>query len=178
MRQKGSFWNWYKIMGILEALKCRQNLYQVVVCPCPGAFFQMMTLGWPHGHFYDRVKFVSSCFCMSDRLYNIKCSCISKFVLIQHILSTQVSDTGPMVLWFIVLLMFLWDMWDIIIALSSSLGWELGFSQIMISPAKLSTVNFMCIKLLLIVKKLTVQSDCTVIMLVVLLCSCFTALFK
>ena len=25
--------------------------------------------------------------------------CISKFVLIQHILSTQVSDTGPMVLW-------------------------------------------------------------------------------
>ena len=29
------------------------------------------------------------------------CSCISKFVLIQHILSTQVSDTGPMVLWLV-----------------------------------------------------------------------------
>ena len=29
-----------------------------------------------------------------------KWSCISKFVLIQHILSTQVSDTGPMVVWF------------------------------------------------------------------------------
>ena len=25
--------------------------------------------------------------------------CIFKFVLIQHILSTQVSDTGPMILW-------------------------------------------------------------------------------
>ena len=36
---------------------------------------------------------------MGDRLYNIECSCISKFVLIQHILGTQVSDTGPMVLW-------------------------------------------------------------------------------
>ena len=33
MRQKGSFWNWYKMMGIIEALKCCQNLYQVVVCP-------------------------------------------------------------------------------------------------------------------------------------------------
>ena len=28
-----------------------------------------------------------------------ECSCISKFVLIQHILSTEVSDTGPLVLW-------------------------------------------------------------------------------
>ena len=26
-----------------------------------------------------------------------------KFVLIQHILSTQVSDTGPVVLWFILI---------------------------------------------------------------------------
>ena len=33
---------------------------------------------------------------MGDSLYNIKCSCISMFVLIQHIRSTQVSDTGPM----------------------------------------------------------------------------------
>ena len=37
---------------------------------------------------------------MGDSLYSKK-SCISKFVLIQHILSTQVSDTGPMVLWFL-----------------------------------------------------------------------------
>ena len=36
---------------------------------------------------------------MGDSLKSIECSCISKFVLIQHILSTQVSDTGPMVLW-------------------------------------------------------------------------------
>ena len=34
---------------------------------------------------------------------NIEWSCISKFVLIQHILNTQVSDTGPMVLWLYVL---------------------------------------------------------------------------
>ena len=39
MKQKGSFWNWYKMMGIIKAFKCYQNLYQVVVCPYPGAFF-------------------------------------------------------------------------------------------------------------------------------------------
>ena len=39
MRQKGYFWNWYKMIGVIKALKCCQNLYQVVVCPCPGAFF-------------------------------------------------------------------------------------------------------------------------------------------
>ena len=99
MSQKGSFWNWYKMIGIIKALKCCQNLYQVIVCPCPGAFFKW----WPWvdlDHFYDRVKFVSWCFCMGAGLYSIECSCISKFVLIQHILSTQVSDTRPMVLWF------------------------------------------------------------------------------
>ena len=37
-RQRGSFWNWYKMMGIIIALQCCQNLYQMVVCPCPGAF--------------------------------------------------------------------------------------------------------------------------------------------
>ena len=36
MRQKGYFWIWYKMMGIIKALQCCQNLYQVVVCPCPG----------------------------------------------------------------------------------------------------------------------------------------------
>ena len=40
MRQMGSFWNWYKMMGIIKAIKCFQNLYKVVVCPCPGAFFK------------------------------------------------------------------------------------------------------------------------------------------
>ena len=39
MRQKGSFWNWYQIMGTIKALKYCQNLYQVVVCPCPGAIY-------------------------------------------------------------------------------------------------------------------------------------------
>ena len=40
MRQKESFWNWYKMMGmgIIKALKYWQNLYQVVVCTCAGAF--------------------------------------------------------------------------------------------------------------------------------------------
>ena len=56
-------------------------------------------------HFYDRVKFVSECFFMGESLYSIECSCISKFVLIQHILSTQVSDTGPVVLWFDIFMM-------------------------------------------------------------------------
>ena len=104
MRQKESFWNWYKMMGIIKALKYCQNLFQVVVCPCPGAFFKW----WPwvdHDHFYDRVRFVSWCLCMGDSLYSIECSCISKFVLIQHILSTQVSDTGPVLLW-------LWRTWE------------------------------------------------------------------
>ena len=56
----------------------------------PWAFFK-----WWHwvdrDHFYDRVRRVSWCFCMSDSLYRIECSCICKFVLIQYILSTPVS---------------------------------------------------------------------------------------
>ena len=98
MRQKRSFWNLYKMMGIINALKCCQNVCQVVVCPCPGAFFKWW-LCVDLDHFYDRVKFVSCRFCMGDRLYSNECLCISKFVLILHILSTQVSDTGPMGLW-------------------------------------------------------------------------------
>ena len=39
---------------------------------------------------------------MGVSLYSIECSCISKFVLIQHILSTQVSDIGPMAIWIVV----------------------------------------------------------------------------
>ena len=39
MRQKGSFWNWYKMIEIIKALKCCQNLYQVLVCPCPVAIY-------------------------------------------------------------------------------------------------------------------------------------------
>ena len=88
-------------MGTIKALKCCQNLYQVVVCPYPEAFFQMMTLGWPWPFLWQG-KICSWCFCVDDSLKSIECSCISKFVLIQHILSTQVSDTGPMVLWFVV----------------------------------------------------------------------------
>ena len=34
--------------------------------------------------FYDRVIFVSKCFCMGESLYSIECYCISKFVLILH----------------------------------------------------------------------------------------------
>ena len=36
---------------------------------------------------------------MGENLCIIEFECIFKFVLIQHILSTQMSDTGPMVLW-------------------------------------------------------------------------------
>ena len=38
---------------------------------------------------------------MGDSLQSIEYSCISKFVLIQHIFSIQVSDIGPVVLWFV-----------------------------------------------------------------------------
>ena len=41
---------------------------------------------------------------MGDSLKSIESSRISKFILIQHILSSQVSDTGPMVLWFLLYL--------------------------------------------------------------------------
>ena len=37
--------------------------------------------------------------CMGESLYSIY-SCISKLVVIHHIFSTQVSATGPLVLWF------------------------------------------------------------------------------
>ena len=45
------------MMGIMKALKCCQNLYQVVVCPCPGAFYSNDD-SVDLDHFYDRVKFV------------------------------------------------------------------------------------------------------------------------
>ena len=48
-----SFWNWYKMMGIIKSLKCCHNLYQVVVCLCPGAFFPWVELD----HTYDRIIF-------------------------------------------------------------------------------------------------------------------------
>ena len=37
---------------------------------------------------------------LGESLYSMECSCISKFVLIQHILGTQVSDTRSLVLWY------------------------------------------------------------------------------
>ena len=39
MKQKGSFWNWSKRVGIIKALKCCQNWYQVVVCLSPVAIY-------------------------------------------------------------------------------------------------------------------------------------------
>ena len=52
MGQEGSFWNWYKMIGIIKALKCCQNMYQVVVCPCPGAFLNDDP-GLTLDHFYE-----------------------------------------------------------------------------------------------------------------------------
>ena len=107
MRQKGSFLNWYKIMGIIKALKCCQNLYQEIVCPCPVFLFFFVCLFvcfqmiWVDlDHFYDSVKFNpdASVWVTAYRALSAL-TCISKFALIQHILSTKVSDTGPMVLW-------------------------------------------------------------------------------
>ena len=60
-------------------------------------YVQMMTLGWPWAFLWDG----QICFLMPLQgwtLYSIW-PCISKLVLIQHILCTQVCDTGPMVLW-------------------------------------------------------------------------------
>ena len=78
---------------LLSWKKCPcQNLYQVVVCPCPGAFFKW----WPWPFLWrGQICFLILLY----SLYSIECSCISKFVLIHHILSTQVSNTGPLVLW-------------------------------------------------------------------------------
>ena len=80
---------------LLSSKKCPcQNLYQVAM---PWGFFQMMILGWPW-YFLWRGQ---NCFLiLLYRLCSIECSCITKFVLNQHILSTQVSDKGPVVLWF------------------------------------------------------------------------------
>ena len=65
------------------------------------AYTTNVFIWWPWvdlDHFYDRVRFVSEYFCMGESLYSIECSCISKFVLIQHILSTQRDMTnGPLV---------------------------------------------------------------------------------
>ena len=38
LRQKWSSWNWYKMVGIIKALQCCQNLYQVVICPSLGLY--------------------------------------------------------------------------------------------------------------------------------------------
>ena len=57
----------------------------------------MMTLGWP---WLFLLQGQISASVIDESLYSIECLYISKFVLILHILSTQVSDTGPMVLWF------------------------------------------------------------------------------
>ena len=62
-------------------------------------------------HFYDMVRFVSKCFCTGESLCRIE-SCISKLVRIQHILSSQVSDTGQMVLWFLVLYKYRAFIWN------------------------------------------------------------------
>ena len=40
--QKGSFWNWFQMMGIIKALKCCQNLNQVVVCPGAIEMFEIV----------------------------------------------------------------------------------------------------------------------------------------
>ena len=42
---------------------------------------------------------------MGESLYSVKL-CISKLVLIQHTLCTQVSDTGPLILCFLFFLFF------------------------------------------------------------------------
>ena len=98
----------YEAKGIFLELKNDGNnsftmLPELVPSGCMSMPWGFFFKWWPWvdlDNFYDCVKFVSWRFCMGDSLYSIVCSCISKFVLIQHILSTQVSDTGPMVLWF------------------------------------------------------------------------------
>ena len=44
MRQKGSFWNWYKMMGIVKSLKMPE-LVTSGYMPMSWGCFQMMALG-------------------------------------------------------------------------------------------------------------------------------------
>ena len=67
--------------------------------------FQMMILGWPwpflwQGHICFLVLLLGW-----KLICSTECSCIFMFFLIQHILSTQVSDTGPLVFWFMFFLL-------------------------------------------------------------------------
>ena len=63
--------------------------------PMPWAFFQMMTLGCLD-HFDDRVIFVPDASVWVTAYRPLSALVFPGFL---HILSTQVSDTGPMVLW-------------------------------------------------------------------------------
>ena len=101
------------MMGITKPLKCCQNVYHVFLYVCfllllffffcffvffvfsvclfvfffCFFFFFFFFKWWPWvdlDNFYDRVKFVSWCFCMCDSLYSIVWSCISKFAYPTH----------------------------------------------------------------------------------------------
>ena len=65
-------------------------------------FVQMITLGWPWPFLWQNNwsnLFLNDSASARESLYSIW-SCISELVLIKHMLCTQVSDTGPLVLWF------------------------------------------------------------------------------
>ena len=72
--QKGSFWNMYKMMGIIKALQCCQNLYQALVLFSNDDPVLILTIFMTGSN-------VSWCCCMGDRLYSTECPSISKFVL-------------------------------------------------------------------------------------------------
>ena len=71
LRQKGSFCNWYKTMGIIKVIKCCQNVYQVVYAHALGLYTCLKL--WKCANFLSLPRTRSSC---------------------------QVSATGPLVLWF------------------------------------------------------------------------------
>ena len=73
-----------------------QNLYQVVYVHALG-LFSNDDPGWPWPFLWQG----QICFLiLLYSLYSIEGFMYSKFVLIQHILSTQMRNTGPVVLWF------------------------------------------------------------------------------
>ena len=109
MRQKGSFWNWYKMMGKIKALKvcqtCTKWLYAhalrlfsnddpgltLIIFMTASNLFLMLLYGWQLIEHWVLLHFQA--------------------FLIQHILSTQVSDTGPVVLWFQCKIKFYFTEW-------------------------------------------------------------------
>ena len=97
---KGIFLELVQNDGNNKNFKMLPELVPSRCTPMPWGFFQMMTLCWPWPFLWQG----KICFLMLLYGWQIIQHWVpmySKFVLIQRIFSTQGSDTGPMVLWWL-----------------------------------------------------------------------------